>query len=147
MAYAWHPYARPELDGEGYVVSQLTTGLFYRVSGPIVELLSQMPFEDFPQAADAWRRRTGASEADSVSVEKTWRRLCAAGLVVVAPEGVVHAAAMPPLVVSQRVPSRLDRFVEMQDFLDSEDDGFASGDATVDVDAFEGPDPHDPYGI
>jgi hypothetical protein len=54
---------------------------------------------------------------------------------------------MPPLVVSQRVPSRLDRFVEMQDFLDSEDEGFASGDATVDADAFEGPDPHDPYGI
>ncbi len=146
MAYAWHPYARPELDGEGYVVSQLTTGLFYRVSGPIVELLSQMPFEDFPQAAAAWRRRTGASEAESISVEKTWRRLCAAGLVVVAPEGVQHVATMPPLVVSVRVPSRLDRFVEMQDFLDTEDDGTERGlSESFNADT-EAPDPHDPYG-
>lgn len=145
MAFTWHPFARPELDGEGYVVSQLTTGLFYRVSGPIVELLSQMPFEDFRQATDTWRRRTGASEADSISLEKTWRRLCAAGLVVVAPDGIAHAAHMPPLVLSHRASSRLDRFVEMQDFLEDESDEGAVGGPSW-TDAVEGPDPHDPYG-
>jgi len=131
------------LDGEGFVVTQLTTGLFYRVSGPIVELLSTMPFEDFNEATHAWRRRTGASDAESVSVEKTWRRLCAAGLVVVAPEGVSHAAAMPPLVVSVRTASRLDRFVEMQDFIEDDDTESADGFSGQD----EGPDPHDPYGM
>ena len=140
MAYAWHPYARPELDGEGYVVSQLTTGLFYRVSGSIVELLSQMPFDDFAQAASEWRRRSGATEADLVSVEKTWSRLCHAGLVVASPEGVAHRSAMPPLVLGRRIPSRLDRFVEMQDFIDADDEAGQNA-------AHDTFDPHDPYGI
>ena len=140
MAYAWHPYARPELDGEGYVVSQLTTGLFYRVSGSIVELLSQMPFDDFAQAASEWRRRSGATEADLVSVEKTWSRLCHAGLVVASPEGVAHRSALPPLVLGRRIPSRLDRFVEMQDFIDADDEAGQNA-------AHDAFDPHDPYGI
>ena len=44
MAFTWNPFSQFEFDEGNVVIRHPNSGYFARITGPIVELLSQLPF-------------------------------------------------------------------------------------------------------
>ena len=76
MAYLWNPNALPQFDNDTLILRIPASGLFARVSGPIVELLSQLPFSDVDAAAADWQNgavvRTSRRKAPASSGTNWW---------------------------------------------------------------------------
>ena len=120
MAYLWNPNALPQFDNETLILRIPASGLFARVSGPIVELLSQLPFSDVDAAAATWQERCGRADLEAQSASIIWHELMDLGAIREvqfdkplnpAPEG-----QWIQLDASQR-HSRLHRFMGAQGFL------------------------------
>jgi hypothetical protein len=124
MAYIWNPNALPQFDQKALVLRIPASGLFARISGPIVELLSQLPFADVDAAAAAWQERCNRGDNAAQSASIVWHELIDAGAIrEVEFEMPLNESNVHEWVTLARgeVHSRIHRFMEAQDFLADDD--------------------------
>jgi len=124
MAYIWNPNALPQFDQKALILRIPTSGLFARVSGPIVELLSQLPFRDVDAAAAAWQDRCNRGDKAAQSASVIWYELLDTGAIrEVNLELPLNPSCSDAFIDLGRgeVHSRLHRFMEAQDFLADDD--------------------------
>ena len=124
MAYLWNPNALAQFDNDTLILRIPASGLFARVSGPIVELLSQLPFSDIEAAAAAWQRRCGRVDLEAQSASIIWHELIDLGVI----REVQFDKPLNPAPEGQwiqldtvRHHSRLHRFMGAQGFLTDDD--------------------------
>ena len=124
MAYIWNPNALPQFDQESLILRIPSSGLFARISGPIVELLSQLPFGDVDAAAADWQERCNREDAAAQSASVIWHELLDAGAIrEVGFELPLNEAQGEQWIQlpTANVHSRIHRFMEAQDFLADDD--------------------------
>ena len=98
--------------------------LFVRVEGPIVELLSQLPFADIDSAVREWRERTGHADSVVQDASHVWHKLCDWGAIL---DEEIKGQTLDfnsnePLTISAGVlRSRIARFVDSQEFYGDEE--------------------------
>ena len=132
MAFLWHPFSAAEFDQDILVVQLPSSGLFARVAGPIVELLSQLPFEDVEEAVKVWQERTGVGDSSLKLASKVWHQLCDWEIIqqVDLSDPLLPNESLNWITLTDRKsPSHIMRFLDVQDFYGGED---ASGDYTED---------------
>lgn len=81
MAYIWNPNALPQFESDSLILRIPASGLFARVSGPIVELLSQLPFLDVDGAAATWQERCDRGDHEAQSASVIWHELVDLGAI------------------------------------------------------------------
>ena len=124
MAYIWNPNALPQFDQKTLVLRIPASGLFARVSGPIVELLSQLPFADVDAAAAAWQERCDRGDSAAQSASVIWHELIDAGAIreVEFDMPLNESNSHEWITLAQgELHSRIHRFMEAQDFLADDD--------------------------
>ena len=124
MAHYWNPNALAEFDAGSLVLRIPSSGFYARVDGPIVELLSQLPFEDVEDAVAIWQQRTGRSDLALRNASVIWHELCDLG--VVCEMDFSEAVNRPNSEAwielnSGLVHSHLHRFMDAQDFIADDD--------------------------
>ncbi len=124
MAYLWNPNALPQFDNDTLILRIPASGLFARVSGPIVELLSQLPFSDVDAAAADWQKRCGRADLEAQSASIIWHELVDLGAI----REVEFDKPLNPTPEGQWIQldagqrhSRLHRFMGAQGFLADDD--------------------------
>ena len=125
MAYIWNPNALPQFDQGSLILRIPSSGLFARVTGPIVELLSQLPFPDVDEAAAQWQDRCSRGDAVAQSASVIWHELMDLGAIREVefdlPLNEQHVNTWVALG-SHTLHSRLHRFMDAQeDFLADDD--------------------------
>ena len=129
MAYYWNPNAMADFDAESWVLRIPSSGLFARVEGPIVELLSQLPFDDVEDAVTLWENRCARGELSVKNASVIWHELCDMGAIYEADftESVNANNADQWIRLDPRsVHSHLHRFMDAQDFM-ADDDAVSLG--------------------
>ena len=124
MAYFWNPFCGAEIESGELILRLPDSGLFVRVEGPIVELLSQLPFEDIEASVRNWRERTVHSEATVQDASKVWHKLCDWGAIREEEVEVKSTSQMKQTWVTlapNPKRSRVVRFVDAQEFFDGEE--------------------------
>tara|TARA_Y100000385_G_C12936421_1_gene569049 strand:+ start:371 stop:763 length:393 start_codon:yes stop_codon:yes gene_type:complete len=124
MAYFWNPFCGAEIESDELILRLPDSGLFVRVEGPIVELLSQLPFEDIEASVRNWRERTLHSDATVEDASKVWHKLCDWGVVREEDvEGKSISQSEHTLVTLPPNPkkSRVVRYVDAQEFYGGEE--------------------------
>ena len=124
MAYVWNPNSLPQFESESLILRIPASGLFARVSGPIVELLSQLPFENVDVSATEWQERCCREHEEAQSASIIWHELIDLGAI-----REVHfdqpLNASPEEEWIQLAPSlrhsHIHRFMDAQDFLTDDD--------------------------
>ena len=129
MAFTWNPFSQFEFD-EGNVVIRLPhSGYFARVSGPIVELLSQLPFGNVEDAVRVWQDRTGVPDNALRKAKEVWQQLCDGEIILSSSLGQGEEGRPSNWITLSPNDglSHFFRFVDFQDFsLEEEDqDSFA----------------------
>jgi len=124
MAYFWNPFTGAEVETQSFILRLPDSGLFVRVEGPIVELLSQLPFADIDSAVREWRERTGHSDSVVQDASHVWHKLCDWGAIL---DEEIKGQTLDfnsnePLTISGGVlRSRIARFVDSQEFYGDEE--------------------------
>ena len=128
MTFAWNPFSMAEFDDSKIVVRLPNSGHFARITGPIVELLSQLPFAELESALESWQNRTGIKDASLRKAVTVWRELQDGGVILRLPQGhVVKSNISQGMALDNKEgPSHLFRFVDAQDLQFEEDDHSAS---------------------
>tara|TARA_B110000285_G_scaffold232634_1_gene304135 strand:- start:1145 stop:1639 length:495 start_codon:yes stop_codon:yes gene_type:complete len=123
MAFSWNPFSQFDFDGEHVVIRLPYSGYFARVTGPIVELLSQLPFSDVEEAVQVWQDRTGAREETLRIASDVWQQLCEGEIVLDLPEEEIQESQPAQWITLSRRDShsRFTRFMDFQDFPFEED--------------------------
>lgn len=125
MAYIWNPNALPQFDQGSLVLRIPSSGLFARVTGPIVELLSQLPFADVDDAAALWQERCSRGDAAAQSASVIWHELMDLGAIREVEFDLPLNEQSPQTWLalgSHTQHSRLHRFMDAQeDFLADDD--------------------------
>jgi hypothetical protein len=124
MAYIWNPNALPQFDQGSLILRIPSSGLFARVTGPIVELLSQLPFPDVDEAAAQWQDRCSRGDAAAQSASVIWHELMDLGAIREVEFDLPLNEQEPNTWVelaSYIQHSRLHRFMDAQDFLADDD--------------------------
>ena len=126
MAFSWNPFSQFEFD-EGNVVIRLPhSGYFARVSGPIVELLSQLPFGNVEDAVRVWQERTGVRDDVLRKANDVWQQLCDGEIILTSSLEQEQEGRPSKWITLSRNDglSHFFRFVDFQDFsLEDEDEG------------------------
>ncbi|MDA0912980.1 MAG: hypothetical protein O2818_05385 [Bacteroidetes bacterium] len=124
MAFFWNPNSLAEIESETLVLRIPSSGFYARVEGPILELLSQLPFEDVEEAVEVWQDRCGRSDLVLQNASVIWHELCDLGVIhhqdfieTVNTNDASHWISLD----SRLVHSRLHRFMDAQDFLADDD--------------------------
>lgn len=124
MAYIWNPNALPQFDQGSLILRIPASGLFARVTGPIVELLSQLPFADVDDAAAQWQERCSRGDAAAQSASVIWHELLDVGAIrEVEFDLPLNDQGLQTWIElgSHTQHSRLHRFMDAQDFLADDD--------------------------
>jgi hypothetical protein len=82
MAHFWNPFSGADIEDQNLILRLPDSGIYIRVEGPIVELLSQLPFVDIDTAVAQWRERTNHSDALVQNASKVWHKLCDWGVIL-----------------------------------------------------------------
>lgn len=129
MAHYWHSFSSAEFVDECLIVQLPSSGLFARISGPIVELLSQLPFARVEEAVVVWQERTGVSDDAVRRASRIWCQLMDWNILkesAVMPEGLICESVDDYIVlVDRNQTSRITRFLDVQD-VDYGEDFFES---------------------
>lgn len=124
MSYIWNPNALPQFDQGSLILRIPASGLFARVTGPIVELLSQLPFADVDNAAALWQERCSRGEAAAQGASVIWHELLDLGAIREVEFDLPLNDLSPNTWVqlsNYTQHSRLHRFMDAQDFLADDD--------------------------
>ena len=124
MAYLWNPDALPQFESDSLILRIPTSGLFARISGPVVELLSQLPFSDVEAAAARWQERCGREDPEVQSASIIWHELMDLDAIrEVEFDQSLNAAPEGEWIRldSTQPHSRIHRFIDAQDFLTDDD--------------------------
>jgi hypothetical protein len=124
MAFSWNPFSQFDFDGDNVVIRLPNSGYFARITGPIVELLSQLPFTDVEDAVRVWQDRTGVREETLRKASAVWQQLCDGEIILNVPtaEGQESHPSQWITLVRRDSPSHFMRFMDFQDFPVEEDD-------------------------
>lgn len=125
MAYFWNPFAHAEFDAETLVLQLPESGCFVRIVGPVVELLSQLPFQDVDQAVESWQDRSNWNEMALKSASLIWNRLC--DLQVICTQELTEelnefGSERWVSLVNRQPLSHMIHFMESQEFFGEEDE-------------------------
>jgi hypothetical protein len=82
MAYFWNPFCGAEIENQNLILRLPDSGMYVLVEGPIVELLSQLPFTDIEASVRDWRERTHHADALVQDASKVWHKLCDWGVIL-----------------------------------------------------------------
>jgi len=129
MTYYWNPNAMAEFDAESLVLRIPSSGHYARVEGPIVELLSQLPFSDVEDAVKVWENRCGRGDLTVKNASVIWHELCDMGAICTADfvEPVnEHDKSQWVSLDPRAVHSHLHRFMDAHDFM-ADDDSVSLG--------------------
>jgi len=124
MAYVWNPNSLPQFESESLILRIPASGLFARVSGPIVELLSQLPFANVDVSATEWQERCCREHAEAQSASIIWHELIDLGAIrEVHFDQPLNEAPEEEWIQLASSPrhSRIHRFMDAQDFLTDDD--------------------------
>lgn len=124
MAYFWNPFCGAEIESDKLILRLPDSGLFVRVEGPIVELLSQLPFKDIEASVRDWRERTLHSEAAVEDASKVWHKLCDWGVVReedVEGKSISESEQTWVTLAPNPKKSRVVRYVDAQEFYGGEE--------------------------
>jgi len=124
MAYFWNPNALAEIEGTSLILRIPSSGFYARVSGPIVELLSQLPFDDVEAAVEMWQNRCERGDLTMQKASVIWHALCDQGAIFQSEflESVNGPSPAEWVTLDRReVDSHLHRFMDAQDFMADDD--------------------------
>tara|TARA_Y100000385_G_C12961085_1_gene579797 strand:- start:409 stop:801 length:393 start_codon:yes stop_codon:yes gene_type:complete len=124
MAYFWNPFSGAEFENQQLILRLPDSGVYIRVEGPIVELLSQLPFVDIDSAVSQWRERTNHSDPLVQDASKIWHKLCDWGVILERKmeEDLIPSTPQDWLKIECDVPqSRIVRFGDAQHFYGEEE--------------------------
>ena len=124
MAFFWNPNALAEFDGTSLILRIPSSGFYARVAGPIVELLSQLPFDDVDEAVEIWQERCGRGDLTTQKASVVWHELCDQGAIFQSEflESVNAPSPEEWVTIDGRiVDSHIHRFMDAQDFMADDD--------------------------
>lgn len=124
MAHFWNPFSDADIEGENLILRLPDSGIYIRVEGPIVELLSQLPFVEIDAAVAQWRERTNHSDLRVQNASKVWHKLCEWGVILEEEMGQEFIPSIPQdwLKIEHDVlQSRIVRFGDAQRFYGEEE--------------------------
>lgn len=124
MAHFWNPFSDAEFENQDLILRLPDSGLYIRVEGPIVELLSQLPFDDIDASVVEWRDRTSHSDAEVHDASKIWHKLCDWGAVKeesIREEGISKLSSKWVKLDANHGQSIVIRYVDSQEFLGDEE--------------------------
>jgi hypothetical protein len=126
MTFSWNPFSMAEFDDSKIVIRFPNSGHFARITGPIVELLSQLPFTDLDSALQSWQDRTGVKDSVLRKAVAVWKELQEGEIILRLPssEGAKFRPSQCLTLARSEGPSHLFRFMDSQD-LQLEDEGFS----------------------
>lgn len=125
MAYYWNPFAHAEFDSDTLVLQLPESGCFVRISGPVVEFLSQLPFQDVDEAVVEWQNRSNWNEIAMKSASLVWNKLCDLEVICSSDlnEELNDFGSERWVSLINRQPlSHMIQFMESQDFYGEEDE-------------------------
>ncbi|MDE0979894.1 MAG: hypothetical protein OSA78_07860 [Flavobacteriales bacterium] len=136
MAFSWNPFSQFEFDDKNVVIRHPNSGYFARITGPIVELLSQLPFSDVDVAVRVWQDRTGAREETLRMAGDVWQKLCDWDIVLSSPKEATKESNPSQWItlMPQESHSHVMRFMDFQDFQFDEDKRFGGNEDVYDDD-------------
>jgi hypothetical protein len=124
MAFFWNPNALAEIEGTSLILRIPSSGFYARVSGPIVELLSQLPFDDVEAAVEMWQNRCERGDLTLQKASVIWHELCDQGAIFQSEflESVNEPSPSEWVTLDRRVvDSHMHRFMDAQDFMADDD--------------------------
>tara|TARA_B110000459_G_C16478717_1_gene433200 strand:- start:379 stop:837 length:459 start_codon:yes stop_codon:yes gene_type:complete len=136
MAFTWNPFSQFEFDEGNVVIRHPNSGYFARITGPIVELLSQLPFSDVEVAVSIWQNRTGAREETLRKASDVWQQLCDWDIVLNSPKDIAEEGNPDQWItlMRQESHSHVMRFMDFQDVQFEEEKRFGRNDDALDDD-------------
>jgi hypothetical protein len=115
--YFFNPRLAADLfDGE-YIIANLDTGLYYSVQGIAVSLLNALPFQDYGQIA---KELAAAFPENSTIIDQELNLLLNELLeeeIIKKDDSVSEIASQALIFPNEYIPSRLNRYADMQDLL------------------------------